>query len=222
MPSQKRQVCFRPAVFIIVVVLAAFVVLSFACRKSAENGTNAENKAAEPAKADAAPAVSKPTLKDVISSATFWLPAFTSWYGRPAPDFTITDVTGKTHKLSDYHGKDVLLVFWATWCGPCKRELPHLIALRNIVSEDKLAILAISYITPRPPETPEKVNAFVSRNKINYTVFSVDPAVMPLPYNQVTSIPCSFFIDAQGRVKLAAEGVLLLGDIKAILQAEQP
>lgn len=161
----------------------------------------------------------KSSLTDIIRAARTWRPAYTSWFGRKAPDFTLTDISGKQHKLSDYHGKAVLIIFWATWCSPCIMEIPHLIALRNILSEDKLAMLAVSYITTFPPETTEKVKNFVKQNKINYTVFSVDAGNMPAPYNQVMSIPCSFFIDSEGKIKLATEGLLSLGETKAILQA---
>ncbi|MHC4346579.1 MAG: redoxin domain-containing protein, partial [Planctomycetota bacterium] len=61
----------------------------------------------------------KVRLEDVIRGATGWGPVFQSWNGKPAPDFTVTDLEGKKHKLSDYRGKDVMLVFWATWCRPC-------------------------------------------------------------------------------------------------------
>ena len=161
----------------------------------------------------------KVSLNDVIKAARTWQPAYQSWYGKTAPDFTLTDINGEQHKLSDYRGKSVLIVFWATWCRPCLTEIPHLIALRNTISKDKLAILGISYITPR--NTTEMVKNLVERNKrINYTVFSSDMRAMPRPFNTINSIPCSFFINPDGKIKLATVGVLSLGAIKAILEAE--
>ncbi|MDD5064677.1 MAG: TlpA disulfide reductase family protein [Phycisphaerae bacterium] len=162
----------------------------------------------------------KTNLRDVIMAARTWGAVYTHSFGQKAPDFTLTDINGKQHKLSDYRGKDVLINVWATWCPPCRIELPHLIALRNQVSEDKLAILAISYKTAYPPETAEKVKSFAEQNKINYTVFSADAAAMPPLFTRMTSIPCSFFIDPEGKIKLITEGLLSLGEIKAILQAE--
>ncbi|MBN1392375.1 MAG: TlpA family protein disulfide reductase [Sedimentisphaerales bacterium] len=221
--------------FAIIIIASAVVFLG--CKKQPAEQNHSENSydktASEPEvtepKTDIATAPrtgaetsAKTSLRDVIASARTWQPAYAPWFGRKAPDFTITDISGKQHKLSDYRGKNVMLIFWATWCGPCKKELPHLIALRNVVGEDNLAMLAISYISSFPPETTGKVKAFVEQNKVNYNVFSIDPGVMPSPFNSVSSIPSSFFIDPEGKIKMATAGLLSLGDMKAILQAEWP
>ncbi len=172
-------------------------------------------KAEPSAKTNTEPTVSpKRNLKNIIRNARTWGPVYRAWAGEMAPDFTLIDVTGKRHKLSDYRGKSVIIMFWATWCKPCMMELPHLIALRNTISEDKLAMLAIS------SEPPALVKRFAAKGKINYTVFSVNTRAMPAPFRNIASIPCNFFIDPDGKIKLATSGLLPLGDIKAILQAE--
>jgi len=155
----------------------------------------------------------KPKLSDVINAARTWGPAFTPWHGKATPDFTLTDITGKKHTLSDYRGKDVLIVFWATWCRPCHMEIPHLIELRKTASENDLAMLAISN------EKPDLVKRFVAQAQMNYTVLT-DPGTLPSPYNTVNAIPSSFFIDREGKIKLGTSGLISLDEIKAILQAE--
>ncbi|MCJ7730655.1 MAG: TlpA family protein disulfide reductase [Sedimentisphaerales bacterium] len=162
----------------------------------------------------------KPTLRDIIARRRGWGPAYANWQGKEAPDFTVTDINGRQHTLSEYRGKNVMLTFWATWCRPCIMEIPHLIELRNTIGEDKLAILAISYIGPM--NSTERVKKFIAANPvINYTVISTDGMSMPRPYNLVTTIPSSFFIDPQGRIKLATEGLIPLKDTKAIIKAER-
>ncbi len=155
----------------------------------------------------------KPALDEVIKAARTWRPGYQSWYGKPAPDFALTDIAGKEHRLSDYKAKNVIIVFWATWCGPCLREIPHLIKLRETVGEDELAMLAISN------EGPDLVKRFVARAKINYTVL-LDRGALPEPYNTINAIPSSFFIDREGKIKSATTGLLSLNEIKAILEAE--
>lgn len=141
-----------------------------------------------------------------------------SWYDKEAPDFTLTDINGKEHKLSDYRGRNVLIIFWTTWCMPCRKEIPYLIELRKTVGGEDLAMLAISN------ESLKLVQKVVSQLGINYTVL-LEKDNMPSPFGvmkifRTTGIPCSFFIDPQGKVKLATSGLVSLKEIKAILKTE--
>jgi len=170
--------------------------------------------AGRPTQIDSSPTLSSgPKLEDIIKKARTWGPSFQPWYGKPAPDFTLNDIEGKQHKLSDYKGKNVLVVFWATWCGPCRMEIPHLIELRNTVSKDELSILAISN------EKPETVRRFVAQANMNYTIL-LDTGVLPAPFNAIRAIPSSFYIDSEGKIKLGTTGLISLDEIKSIFEAE--
>jgi len=144
-----------------------------------------------------------------------WDVAFASSFGNEAPDFSVKDIGGKTHKLSDYRGRNVVVVFWATWCPACNLEIPHLIELRNMLGEDKLEILSISN------EEPGHLKHFAASKGINYTVASLGDSSLPEPFVNVTSIPTSFFIDPEGKIKFAAVGLVPLADAKVIMNAEQ-
>jgi peroxiredoxin len=151
----------------------------------------------------------------IAESQKTWDIAFTASFGKNAPDFSLDDIEGKTHKLSDYQGRNVMVVFWATWCPACNLEIPHLIELRKMLAEDKLAILAISN------EEPERLKKFAELKGINYTVASLGDNPLPEPFANVISIPTTFFIDPEGKVKFAAVGVVSLADAKVIMNAEQ-
>jgi peroxiredoxin len=182
-------------------------------------GHNTE-KPGEVPKTNEAPTPKK-TIKELVDGAIYWGQAFESLSGTTAPDFTLKDTEGTMHKLSDYRGKNVMLIFWATWCGPCRIEMPHLIALRNRFSPEKLAMLAIASENPNVDDPP-----LVRRvaKDINYTVL-LEKDNMPKPFGVMdvytnVGIPCSFFIDPKGKIKLATVGALTLGDMRAIIEAE--
>jgi peroxiredoxin len=155
----------------------------------------------------------KTGLQNAINEAKTWGPVFDSWRGKIAPDFALTDIEGNVRKLSDYRGKNVLVVFWATSNGTSKMEMPGLVELRKAVSQDKLAILAISR------EDPALLKSFVAQNPVNYTVLSSAGAALVSPYADVQNIPSAFFIDPEGKIKLATMGMMPQADAVKILDA---
>jgi peroxiredoxin len=181
------------------------------CRKSSPQKSSPANKTATENAAKIQPL--SDSLKEVISRRGMWNPISAKLYGSQVLDFKFQDITRKTHNLSDYRGKNILLVFWATWCVPCMEEVPHLKALREIMPEDKLAIIAISN------EPVETVKAAAEKEKINYTVVSYW-GVLPEPFGNVRAIPTTFFIRPDGTLKLVAEGTMQLGETKSIILAE--
>jgi thiol-disulfide isomerase/thioredoxin len=126
-------------------------------------------------------------------------------------DFAFTDIQGNKHRLSDYRGKKVIIIFWATWCPPCKAEIPHLIALRKMYPDDQLAMIAIS------DETPMLVKRFAETNKMNYTVTALDSSKLPNPLNRVEAIPTSFYLDNKGEIKQKTVGYNTLEQIQVTL-----
>jgi len=222
MTERSKQTSPKLMKVICVLVLASLVIW-VGCKKQPAGQADAERPPQpEPVntsgdefpKPDVGPPSGpKVSLNDVIKAAKTWDPSFTTWFGKPAPDFSLTDITGKEHKLSDYRGKDIVLMFWATWCPTCRAELPHLIELRDKNPAEKLAVLAVSR------ENATLLERFVAREKINFPVISSTVA-MPVPYGLVQYIPSTFFIDPQSKIKLAATGVVPLDDIKAVLRAE--
>lgn len=223
MPEQKKQSGLWLAVVVSAAILAAIVIWRVAIFKPNPRIPTRYQHVHLPPELPVVNTndVNQPKipLDDLIDRATYWQPVYTSSYGKMTPDFTLTDIKGKQHRLSDYRGKDVILIFWATWCGYCKMHTPHLIALRNIIGEDKLAMLAISYVSV--DNTPAMIRSSVAQNtRINYPNFASDRSTIPSPYDAVMRLPCTFFIRPDGRIKLATLGFVPLGEMKAILRAD--
>ncbi|GAB1348010.1 hypothetical protein MASR1M107_02210 [Ignavibacteriales bacterium] len=112
-----------------------------------------------------------------------------------APDFELKSTDGKMVKLSDYKGKIVIIDFWATWCGPCRKGIPDLVELQEKYGKD-LVIIGISLDDKR---TMKDVEPFVAKYKINYPVVFGDEKVVAA-FGNIEAIPTSFVIDKEGNI----------------------
>jgi len=112
----------------------------------------------------------------------------------PAPDFKLKEFAGKDLTLEDSRGKVVLLNFWATWCGPCREEIPELIALQNRY-KDRLQIIGL--VVDDDDET--EIRKVIASKGINYPVALADPDTR-FAYGGIAALPTVFVINAEGRV----------------------
>lgn len=119
-----------------------------------------------------------------------------------APDFTLNDANGATVHLSDYKGKVVLLDFWATWCGPCKVEIPWFIEFEQQFKNRGFAVLGVSMDEGGWAD----VKPYIEKRKINYRILLGDDKVGDA-YGGVDSLPTTFLIDRDGRIAHKHEGI---------------
>ena len=119
----------------------------------------------------------------------------------PAPDFTLTDQYGETHTLSDYQGKTVFLNFWATWCGPCKMEMPDIQALYEEWDENAgdLVVLGVAGPGIGREGSAEDITAFLEANGYTYPVVMDDTGTLFYQYG-ISAYPTTFMIDPEGNV----------------------
>ena len=119
----------------------------------------------------------------------------------PAPDFTLTDQYGETHTLSDYQGKTVFLNFWATWCGPCKMEMPDIQALYEEWDENAgdLVVLGVAGPGIGREGSAEDIAAFLEENGYTYPVVMDDTGTLFYQYG-IIAYPTTFMIDPEGNV----------------------
>jgi thiol-disulfide isomerase/thioredoxin len=122
--------------------------------------------------------------------------------GKPAPAFTLTDLNGKKVSLADYKGKPVMVNFWATWCAPCKLEMPWLEDLQQRYAAQGLVILGIA-----SDEAPKNiVAATATRLGVTYPILLTDSKI-ETPYGGVNYMPESFYVDRTGKVLIETAGI---------------
>jgi thiol-disulfide isomerase/thioredoxin len=148
---------------------------------NAENLVKTESAAPQPPSSGAQPA-----------------PAADASY-EPAPDVELKTIDGRAFRLSEYRGRVVLLNFWATWCGPCKAEIPALNALNRELAPRGFEVVGVT-----TQDTPQLVRQYQKDFKQEYTVAFGDESVATS--YAVGVLPTTFFIDRQGRVRQTVIG----------------
>lgn len=125
--------------------------------------------------------------------------------GKQAPDFTALDMEGNKVSLSDYIGKPIVVNFWATWCGPCKMELP---AFENAYNEygEEVTFLMVN-MTDGERDTEGSVKAFIEDNGYTFPVFFDTKFSAASAYN-VTGIPMTLYINADGTLADSHVGMI--------------
>jgi len=123
-------------------------------------------------------------------------PATTAQSGLPrqAPDFSLPDLSGQKLTLSSYRGKVVLLDFWATWCAPCREEIPRFVEMQDKYQAQGLQILGVSM-----DDSPEPVREFSQKFHMNYPVVIGNAKTGEL-YGGILGLPVAYLIDREGRV----------------------
>jgi thiol-disulfide isomerase/thioredoxin len=132
---------------------------------------------------------------------------------KAAPEFALKDVNGKTVNLSEYKGKVVLLNFWATWCGPCKIEIPWFIDFEQKYKDRGFAVLGVAM----DDEGREIVKPYIEKSKINYRIVLGDDSVATM-YGGIDSLPTTFVLDKDGKIASTHVGLVSKSDYENEIQ----
>jgi cytochrome c biogenesis protein CcmG/thiol:disulfide interchange protein DsbE len=122
---------------------------------------------------------------------------------KPAPNFSLKDADGRIVQLSDFRGKVVLLNFWATWCDPCRIEIPWFVEFERQHKGQGFAVVGVSM----DEDGWQAIKPFISEAGINYRILLGDDKIAEL-YGGIDSLPTSFVIDREGRIAAVHIGLV--------------
>lgn len=136
---------------------------------------------------------------------------------KDAPDFTLDDIDGDPFTLSEQEGKVVVLNIWATWCGPCRKEIPDFIKIQDEMREDGVLFVGVSL----DEEGWEVVRPFAEEYEINYPLVVDDGSVFD-GYGPFRGIPMTYIIDREGKIEYVAPGLMDIKMLKSKLERLVP
>ena len=197
-----KTISGRPSIAALLLGLLLLAPLS-ACRARAEpQAVVLQDPASTPTPCDKC-GKDRPTPTPVRGTAV----------GQQAPDLNLSTLEGKTARLSDYRGQVVLLNFWASWCGPCRLEVPHLVAAYEKYKDRGFTVAAVNLGEPS-----ERVEVFVTEFQITFPVL-LDPAGQARRLYPIRGIPTSFLLDAEGIVRKVVIGAM---DEETLVELVEP
>src|SRR5262245_1527506 len=126
----------------------------------------------------------------------------TPWTSGPTPPLALTDHRGTHHALTAYRNRVILVNFWATWCEPCREEMPALQALQDKLGKEQVVVLAVNY-----GESPEKVQQFVQQMPVDFPML-LDRHMQAAQAWQVRVLPTSFVLGQDGQIRYSVVGLL--------------
>lgn len=136
----------------------------------------------------------------LIAAPAIAAPALAPWSGAAAPSLSLRDLEGRTHSLAAYRGKVLLVNFWATWCEPCRQEMPSIQRLRDRLGPKGLAVLAVNVDEP-----DARVRQFIKTTGLDLTIL-MDPNKTVTRNWGVRYLPVSFIVGPDGRVRYRVVG----------------
>jgi thiol-disulfide isomerase/thioredoxin len=136
------------------------------------------------------------------SCASILAQELTPWSSGPTPPITLADHRGTDHTLTAYRGRVVLVNFWATWCEPCREEMPALHDLQHKLGKERLVVLAVNY-----GESTEKVQQFGHTLSVDFPLL-LDRHMEAAKAWQVRVLPTSFVLGQDGQIRYRAVGLL--------------
>jgi len=131
--------------------------------------------------------------------------------GAQAPDFALRDLEGNDVRLSDYRGRTVLLTFWATWCGPCRLEMPEFEGRYQELKDDGFIVLGVNFDEPE-----EDVRAFRDELGLSFPLL-LDPGGSVQRLYRIRGYPSSIFVDPEGEVHVVHIGLITEGQLRNYL-----
>ena len=124
------------------------------------------------------------------------------WSGGATPPLALADLEGKQHRLADYRGKAVLVNFWATWCVPCRDEMPSIERLRASLEGRPFAVLAVNLAEPE-----SRIRGFLEKVPVRFTVL-LDPDTKTAKAWQAKLLPATYIIGPDGAIRYRHLGEL--------------